>query len=361
LTRIYHNNGDGTFSNSNVVLPGVRAAAVAAGDFDNDGNLDFVITGTTNVTSNLAQGAITQIYHNNGDGTFSNIQAALPGIYQGGVAWGDFDNDGKLDLAMTGLSTNGAVTRIFQNSNGSFTNVLSQGMPDLLRGNILPGDFDNVGRPDILLTGVTGIGTNGITKIFRNVSILTNTPPNATDGLATIVSATGKSVTFSWNAASDAQTPASGLKYNLRVGISPGGQEIISAEADLATGWRRLPAPGNVPHGRSFTLTNLTPGATYYWSVQAIDTTFAGSPFASEKSFIAVPPPQLEIAPQTGGELVQGAGLAGLTYRIEATTNLAPSSQWITVTNLNADGTGHFQFVDQPSNAEQRFYRAAYP
>lgn len=362
LTRIYHNNGNGTFSNSTVVLPGVRAASVAAGDYDNDGNLDFVLTGTTNTFfTNIV--LITLIYHNNGNGTFSNIQAALPGMYQGSVAWGDFDSDGKLDLAMMGLVTNGWVTRIFLNSNGTFSNTLPTGMLDLYRGVIAPGDLDNDGRLDLLLTGVGFGGTYASTKIFRNIYPATNTPPAAPGGLRAVAGPGGTSVTFYWHPASDAQTPASGLNYNLRVGTSHGGGQIISSQSDLVTGWRRLPARGNVPHGCSYTLTNLTPGATYYWGVQAIDTSYAGSPFADEAAFVAVPPPQITIQSQPNGSaVIQGLGLAGFAYHIEATTNLEPHLiQWLPVANPVADGAGHFQFTADPQTAGQQFYRAVYP
>jgi hypothetical protein len=53
--------------------------------------------------------------------------------------------------------------------------------------------------------------------------------------------------------------------------------------AESNTGLRRLPAMGNAQHGISATLT--LPAGTYYWSVQAIDTAFAGGAFATEGNF----------------------------------------------------------------------------
>jgi hypothetical protein len=135
---------------------------------------------------------------------------------------------------------------------------------------------------DLLLTGaLQPSAENSITQIIENDSPVTNTPPMAPSGLAAVPFLTG--TTLSWNAASDDQTPASGLSYNVRIGTTPGGFDIVSPEADVVTGWRRLPALGNAGENL-FSIYNLPPG-TYYWSVQAIDSAFAGSPFAPEGRF----------------------------------------------------------------------------
>ena len=76
------------------------------------------------------------------------------------------------------------------------------------------------------------------------------------------------------------QTPAAGLTYNLRVGTTPGGNEILSAMA-AASGLRKVARLGNVNHRLQWTL-KLPAAPFYYWSVQAVDGAFAGSPFAAE-------------------------------------------------------------------------------
>lgn len=54
--------------------------------------------------------------------------------------------------------------------------------------------------------------------------------------------------------------------------------------ADLQTGYRRVPRPGNAGYHREFVLQQLFPG-TYYWTVQAVDETYRGSGFAVDAVF----------------------------------------------------------------------------
>jgi enediyne biosynthesis protein E4 len=95
--RLYHNNRDGTFTDvteSAGVQGRLYGMGVATGDYDNDGNVDLLVT-------NLG-GSV--LYHNNGDGTFTDMTARA-GV--GGSGWCtgacfvDYDRDGRLDLIVT--------------------------------------------------------------------------------------------------------------------------------------------------------------------------------------------------------------------------------------------------------------------
>jgi len=98
-SALYRNNGDGTFSDV-TTRAGVGLATMGMGaewaDADNDGFLDLVVT---------AYGHNT-FFHNNGDGTFSDrTEASGLGGHRGfwtGVAWGDYDRDGRVDLYVVG-------------------------------------------------------------------------------------------------------------------------------------------------------------------------------------------------------------------------------------------------------------------
>ena len=92
-------------------------------------------------------------------------------------------------------------------------------------------------------------------------------------------------VRLSWEAASDSETPSAGLSYNLRMGTSPGGIDIVSPMSDLTTGQLHQPTLGNVGINKFWRIKGLGVGTTYYWSVQAIDQAYHGGPFAPEASF----------------------------------------------------------------------------
>jgi len=272
-SRIYRNDG-GKFTDINAGIAGVDNSCLAWGDYDNDGDLDLAVCG---YRSGVGQAA--SIYRND-DGTFTDINAGIAGLSSGNVAWGDYDNDGDLDLAICGerhdSSTGGWVpeSHIYRNDGGAFTDI-NAGVPGVSNGSLAWGDYDGDGKLDLLLTGTTS-GSSSITVVLTNNAARANARPAAPAGLTSVVS--GSNVTFSWNAASDAETPAAGLSYNLRVGTTPGASDVFAGMADPSSGLRRLPALGNAQKRLSWTLGNLTPGVhPYYWSVQAIDTAFAGS------------------------------------------------------------------------------------
>jgi uncharacterized repeat protein (TIGR01451 family) len=165
VTRIYHNNGDGTFSNIGAGLIGVASGAAAWGDYDNDGDLDSLIVGASQA------GQIAKLYRNNGDGTFSDSGAALQGLYSAAAAWGDYDNDGYLDLVIAGQNSNTStpLTKLYHNNgNGSFSSV-SAGFANVQSPALAWGDYDGDGDLDLLLAGdSSGSSNSPITKLYRN-------------------------------------------------------------------------------------------------------------------------------------------------------------------------------------------------
>ena len=279
ISRVYRNNGNGTFTDLNAGLPGLVLCAVAWGDYNNDGYPDILLTGYT------GSGYISKVYRNNGNGTFTDLNAGLPGVYQGSVAWGDYDNDGYLDFLLTGTTSgdqSGAISKTYRNNrNGTFTEVTTTSLSGAFYGSVAWGDYDNDGRLDLLLTGMDPAGSY-VSHLYHNYWPVTNNAPVAPGNLTANV--VGTNAILSWSVGSDPQTPAPGLSYNLRVGTTPGGSNVVSPQA-AASGFRRVPQLGNMQQNLSASLTGLKYGSNYYWSVQAVDTAFAGSPFVSQGSF----------------------------------------------------------------------------
>src|SRR6202790_4138824 len=178
---LYHNNGDGTFTDV-TAKAGVAAGgwSVSAGffDYDNDGKLDLFVTryldwspqtsktcGTPADPMYCPPGefpAVSNIlFHNRGDGTFEDVSvtsgiAAKKG-HGLGVAFADYDGDGFTDIFVANDVTDQFL--FHNNGNGTFTETgLNSGAALTSGGKMLSGmgvvfqDYDNDGLPDLLVT-----------------------------------------------------------------------------------------------------------------------------------------------------------------------------------------------------------------
>jgi len=147
--RLYRNNHDGTFSDV-TERAGVAGAGysmgVAAGDFDNDGYVDLFVAGVNRNT----------LFHNNGDGTFTDIteRAGLLGLDASGkkpwsvsAAWIDYNRDGKLDLFVTSYVDWSMEKNALCGEEGkrlSCAPASYQGLPNVLYRNNGDGTFTDV-------------------------------------------------------------------------------------------------------------------------------------------------------------------------------------------------------------------------
>ncbi|HAQ62785.1 TPA: hypothetical protein DCR49_12485 [Candidatus Delongbacteria bacterium] len=156
-------------------LTAIERSCAAWADYDNDGDQDILITGSKNGA--YADQAITKLYRNDGGDNFTDVAHGLPQTY-GRFDWGDYDNDGFIDIAITGLTPDdGSLTRIYRN-NGDGNFILTADLGDFNDGSQTPpstlawGDYDNDGDLDLLVTGdrIAGTKYDPITKLFRNDS-----------------------------------------------------------------------------------------------------------------------------------------------------------------------------------------------
>ena len=191
---LYHNDRDGTFSDV-TARAGVGASgwSTSAGffDADNDGKLDLFVTRYVEWTfennrfcgekkpgyraychPDNYEGMTNLLYHNNGDGTFTDVSAKA-GIAEArgkglGVAFADYDRDGFLDVYVANDSVQSFL--FHNNGNGTFTELgLRVGVGFNEDGKTFAGmgvdfaDYDNDGLPDLVVTDLS----NERYRLFR--------------------------------------------------------------------------------------------------------------------------------------------------------------------------------------------------
>lgn len=276
-TRVFRNES-GLFVQALALSNGVAALA-DWGDFDSDGDFDLSL-----VYSDYYYNVFGCDVRRNDSGNFSRIVSPFIQVAEGYSEWGDYDNDGDLDLAMMGDrrtsdSATRYVSKLFANTAGVFGETAVP-WDQMGKGAVHWADYDRDGDLDILLVGSVGTGSPSIrTRLYRSSGVAPNEAPAAPGGLS--ASAAGNTVTFSWAAATDAETPVAGLTYNVRVGTSPSGVDVVSPQSDVVTGVRRIQAFGNAGKRLAWTLQNA-PVGNLSWSVQALDSAYAGGAWAPE-------------------------------------------------------------------------------
>jgi len=184
---------------------------IAVGDYNNDGYLDIFYSGE----NTAGGGRTTCLYKNNGDGTFTQQDINIPELTFASAAWIDYDNDGNLDLIVCGTTTTdatGAFTKLYHNTGaaGGYTFeevTTAQFIQTVNEGNDYPfdyvtvGDYDHDGFHDILISGIQNVpgGQPGYRRfdLYKNngdgTFTLQNTPQ---DGIQPFTSADGGVVKF---------------------------------------------------------------------------------------------------------------------------------------------------------------------
>ena len=325
---LYHNNRDGTFTRvtTNLIATdswpdGCQCGAWA--DYDNDGLLDLYVTDNG--------GRASRLYHNNGNGSFSSIATAphLPVGLSCGAAWGDYDNDGYLDLFVSGQGTNGLF---HNNGDGTFAQVLTGpiatgGLPGHTHYGCSWVDYDNDGFLDLF---VEKADAGGGTLLFHNIG-------NANAWLEVKLVGTV------------ANRSAIGAK--VRVNATIGGKTFQQTrEISNGGGWNLSPLIAHFGLGDATNVTTLR----IEWpsgSIQEFQNV------APRQNLTITEPPRLTAILTNGVPQFSLKAWPGMQFAIQASTDLA---QWTTVgTEIVTDPAGLATIVDtNASGTTTRFFRA---
>jgi PKD repeat protein len=325
VTKLYSNN-KGSFSEISTNLPGIMYGKVGFIDYDLDQDLDIFITGrdinenkytrlwrNTNGTYTITNDLFVNLEYShfdwgdiNGDGYpdlllggynsvarrgylfinnsgngFTLSPVTVPQIQQGSCGFGDVDNDGDLDIFASGYKSPYSITNkfIFLNNSGSF--VPTAFTSDSVSKSFLNfGDYDGDDDLDFVMNGKKSNGS-GLTIVGNNLCPSPNLKPSAPQNLSAVVE--GKSVRLNWDRSTDNNTPANSLTYNIYIGTTPGGIDIVAPNALVSTGFRKISRQGYI-RDNGWTIKNL-PVGTYHWGVQSIDNSLGSSPFSAGGTF----------------------------------------------------------------------------
>ena len=155
---LLRNQGDGRFTDVTVsagLCEPIASQTAAWADYDNDGDIDLYIAGEYKPKEPDPRNR-GRLYRNNGNGTFTDVAdaAGVRNDRRGkGVAWGDYDNDGLPDLYISNM---GQANRLYHNNgDGTFTDVAERlGVTEPIHSFACWfWDYDNDGRLDLFVTG----------------------------------------------------------------------------------------------------------------------------------------------------------------------------------------------------------------
>jgi len=347
--RLYHNNGDGTFAKvttGNIVNdPAGNSGSSDWGDYDNDGFLDLF------VVNQYAQA--NSLYHNSGDRSFNRITNGIvvndhptnSAWGSLGCAWGDYDNDGWLDLYVGNEGPPDLAPAVVNflyhnNGDGTFTKITTGSPVNEYSDSwgVTWADYDNDGFLDLFASRGDGRGNylyrnNGNSNSWLTVKLVGKASNRAAIGAKVRVKATIDGVSR-WQLR---QITGGGAVFGhneLRANFGLGD----TTNVDLV----RIEWPSGIVQ----TMTNVAPK-------QILNVVEHQQPGA------LTVPQFTSISRSVGGAAdLSVAGDTGLLYVFEASTDLG---NWTKV-GVSSNSTGIVSFTDtKATNYVNRFYRVSVP
>lgn len=318
ITKIFENttvagSNEITFVETNDNIPGVKDGSTNFIDFDSDGDLDILISGKDNVDND-----VFDLYLNSGSGDWPKVETNLPAMKETQLDMGDFNGDGLMDVLISGTTSSGKITKLLEYAVGQGFVESNYDLTDFIDAKFGFGDLDGDNDLDFVISGTNPTNNQPIFRVYLNyrsesadviddqssqitpsarslsvfnvqsqgiqTSYVKNQPPSipSTPSISYLDANSSKAIVeMNWSSSNDDTTPTTAISYALRLGTSPGAEDVISSGSS-DNGFRKYARKGNAEHNTSWKVA-LEPG-TYYASVQAIDASYVGSAFSSERT-----------------------------------------------------------------------------
>ncbi len=274
---IYINDPVGFFVYDNVnstILEKLSSGSISWGDANGDGYPDLLQTGL-----NSKWETVTVLFENEHNGRLGDDVLSSTGIQTiaGSGIWADFDNDGDMDIALSGKDESSNIYGNMMSHLTDFTFLETSGLFGSLReGDIAAGDYDSDGKLDIIISGVNSSGQFQ-TVLYRNTTVASAASPQPPAALNQ-VTVTNDKVLLSWDRGSDnITTDENLLTYNVRIGVQGDPDKIMSGTVPVG--------PGNSGNMVSLTLNTQLSEGDYIWSVQTMNSQFVRSAWSTEGTF----------------------------------------------------------------------------
>jgi len=281
--KLYKNNGNLSFSEvASESLAngkaGTEKGRIMFLDIDNDGYLDLFVTGESGVND---WKRVAFLFKNEGGEKFTKMDVELPGVNKSGADWCDLNGDGLIDFIYAGQIDNadgdkGMTIIAYNNGDGTFK-IDETALSSHRSGAAVEiGDFNNNLVPDVILMGYNDNGPHF--QIYNSMQTRgINTAPSAPEGLKAV--SDGNATLFSWDAASDKETPATALRYNIYVKLND-NRIITLVPSDFKTGKLKTANVDASIFGNKYRL-EISIDDIAEWGVQSIDGGKAASRFTT--------------------------------------------------------------------------------
>ena len=321
-SHIYINDGTGKL---NLTIDQVfdipsTLHAISAADFNNDGYEDLAVSHLDSIS--MHTNIYTNKYASEVDSGFGLYQQ-LEGTLYASLDWGDYDNDGDLDLissGFTGIETDltgteyiNPITNVYQqNSQGQFVLDTTLYMLDSVGlSSTQWGDYDNDGDLDLLITGETS-EDQLITRVYENLEGFTNPNTIPSKPIMLMSDVNIDSVHISWqsgidleNSTGTGRTPDIGMKYQLQMGDDQ-NYDLLGNTHSIISGEYGTGRMGS-RSGTNHTIHGLSE-KRYQWRVRSFDYSLGISEWSDwDYFYIDQTPPsidQIQVNYGVGGQII---------------------------------------------------------